>query len=139
MKPDKFPRVYHPVHLWEEVAHNMWGEVENRKEWLEKAIAFTSDHVLYGAHMQRVVDEWPISCENALTDYSLSQKAWIGHAAVAHAIQCPEDIVRLAWGHLTDEQQFLANKEATRAIQKWAIAYAKSRELHDGMGAPLLC
>jgi hypothetical protein len=134
----RFKRVYHPVHLWEEINFNMWGEVDDRAAWIEKAISFTGDHEKYGYYMLRVIREWPISCENALTDYSLSQKAWVGHAACALGIRCPEDIVRAAWGKLSDERQFLANKAAARAIQQWSISYAESKGLPEQMGGALL-
>ena len=123
----KFPRVYHQYTQWEEIKHNMWGTVKDRQSYLERAVEFTGDHGLYGSYMMRVVNEWPISCENALTDESLSKRAWIGHAACALAMKCPEDIVRQAWGKLTDEKRFLANKEADRAIRVWRVNYAKSK------------
>ena len=134
----KLDRVYHPYWDWEEINHNMWGVVENRKLWIKRAIDFTSDHKKYGRFMMRVINEWPISCENALTDYSINRKAWVGHAAVALAIGCPEDIVREAWGKLTDEQQLLANKEAERAIQAWEYNYIKDRGLCENMGSEML-
>lgn len=101
----------------------MWGTVDNHSDWLAKAEAFTGDHELYGQFMMRVIREWPISCENALTDSNLNRKAWIGHAACALAFGCPEDIVRKAWGRLTDEQRVLANKKAARAIAAWERDY----------------
>ena len=134
----KFKRVYHHYLDWEEMNFNMWGSVENKKLWVERAIDFTSDYKKYGRFMMRVVSEWPVSCENALTDYSLNRRAWVGHAAVALAIGCPEYIVREAWGNLTDEQQLLANKEASRAIQAWEYTYIKDRKLYIDLGEPLL-
>ena len=135
----KFNRVYHPVELWEEIGHGMWSiSTKNKQDLLEKAIAFTGNHKLYGSFMIRVVKEWPISCENALTDYSINRKAWIGHAASALAINVSEDIVRKAWGYLTDEQRFLANKEAERAIREWELSYAKSKKIHFNMGESML-
>ena len=116
----------------------MWGDVTNVKEWLERAIAFTSDHELYGSYMFKVIAEWPVSCENALTDSFINQRAWIGHAASALAMNCPEHITRKAWKYLSDEQQFLANKQAERAIQSWKNLYFESRKLHTGMGGTLL-
>lgn len=122
----KFNRIYHPVWDWEENNFNMWGAVSNRNNYLKKAIEFTGDHKKYGRFMMRVANEWKISCENSLTDYSINRKAWIGHAACALALGCPEDITRQAWGELTDGQRLLANREAEAAIQHWERSYAKS-------------
>ena len=116
----------------------MWSEATNHDEQLRLAIAFTSDAREYGKFMRRVIREWPISSENALTDRALNRRAWVGHAACALAHGLPEYIVREAWGHLTDEQQFLANKEAERAIAEWENAYATDRGLHADLGGALL-
>lgn len=134
----KLTRVWHPYHMWEEISHNMWGKVDDRKSMLEKAIEFTGNHKLYGSFMQRVIVDWPVSCENALTDYYMNRKAWIGHAACALALKCPEDITRQAWKHLTYEQQYLANQEASRAISSWENNYIESKELRESMGGSLL-
>lgn len=104
----------------------MWGEVSNRKTYLRRAVLFTGNHRLYGRYMIKVTQEWPNSCVNALTDYNLNRKAWIGHAACALALHCPEDITRQAWGMLTNEQRILANRQADRAIQSWEVRYRKS-------------
>jgi len=136
-KKPPLPRVYHRVDQWEEMKFNMWGTVTDRGRFLAMAIDFTGDHRLYGSFMVRVAKEWPISCENALTCPS-GRRAWIGHAATAMAIQCPEDIVRTAWGMLTHEQRFLANKEASRAIAIWEDGYSKGRDLCGDMGAQML-
>jgi len=135
---NKFKRVYHPYQNWEEVKFNMWGSVSDNKKYLDMAIKFTGDHKKYGSYMQRVINEWSISCENALTDYSLNRKAWIGHAAVALAIQCPENIVRLAWSYLTDEQKYLANEEARKAIASWENNRIESGILCENMGKEML-
>jgi len=122
-------KVWHPCDQWEEMQHNMWGEVDDRQAFLSMAAAFTGNHYLYGHFMMRVVKEWPISCENALTDSSLNKRAWIGHAACALAFGCPEDIVRQAWSALSDEQRALANKQADRAIWSWEANYRKGQPL----------
>ena len=110
---------WHPFWLWEEVRHNMWGNVSDKAAWLEKAINFTGDHKLYGSWMKKVAASWEYSCAHHLTKLGTNRKPWIGHAAVALAIQCPEDIVREAWGHLTRDQQDKANLAAQRAIEEW--------------------
>lgn len=136
--PTNLPQVWHPVQHWEETEHNMWGRVDDRNAWIQRAIQFTSDHKQYGHYMRRVCDEWPISTENAFTDPHLNHRAWLGHAACALAFQCPEDIVRQAWRYLTNEQQLLANKEASRAISAWRRTYIKNQRIHPDMAAQML-
>jgi len=138
MGKKKFKRVYHHFLDWEEVNHNMWGTVSNRKLYLKRAIEFTGNHKLYGRFMIRVVNEWKNSCENALTDESINKKAWIGHAACALALGCPEDITRQAWGFLTDEQRVLANRKADEAIKLWEDNYLKDKGLSGDVGEQML-
>lgn len=131
-------RIYHPYWLWEEVDAGMWSDVSDKKQWLKRAIAFTSDHKKYGRFMARVADEWKYSCENALTDKKINRKAWLGHAACAMAIGCPEYITREAWGFLSEKERELANREADRVIQAWEDAFAKGGRVRDYMGGSLL-
>lgn len=130
-------RIYHPVRLWEEMEHNMWGTVEDKAGYLARALEFTGNAPLYGSFMQRVIREWHWSCENALTDVSMNRRAWLGHAACALAFRCPENIVRQAWGHLSNDQQRRANAEATKAIGDWESARAGSVVRAD-VGAQML-
>lgn len=134
----RLPRIYHPVSKWEECNYNMWGDCDQRQVVLKQAIVFTGNAEHYGSYMQRVIHEWPISCENALTDYNLNRKAWLGHAACALYARIPEDVTREAWGTLTNEQQLLANNQARAAIQTWEINYRKGHKLCCGVGETLL-
>jgi len=134
----KIKRVYRHYLDWEEMDTKMWSSVNNKKSYLKKAIVFTSDHVKYGRFMILVVKKWPVSCENWLTDFSCNRRAWIGHAAVAMAINCPESITREAWGHLTDEQRTLANREADRAIAFWEKRYSKDKLLQRDVDKQML-
>lgn len=102
------------------------------------AIDFTGNHNLYGFYMNQVIDSWKISCENAFTDELLNKKAWIGHAACALALSCPENITRKAWGLLSDEQRYLANEQAEKAIQRWRLSYIKGGDLHKDVGQQVL-
>jgi hypothetical protein len=117
--------IWHPWWTWEEMKHNMWGDVTRRKTWLQIAIQFTGDAELYGEWMMKMVEAWPVSCEHNLSK-SGDKRPWVGHAAVAYAIGCPEDIVREAWGHLSEEQQIKANAKATEAIEYWRSKNAKT-------------
>ncbi len=134
----KLKRIWLPIDTWEEIGFNMWGEVANRRLFLQRAVIFTGNHRLYGRYMQRVTVVWPNSCINALNDYNLKRKAWIGHAACALALRCPEDITRQAWGLLTNEQRILANRQADRAIQSWEMRYRAGLGIRADVASPLL-
>lgn len=110
--------IWHPWWMLEEFKSAMWGDVSRKSTWLRIAIEFTGDAELYGEWMLRVTEQWKYSCQHNLTK-SGDKRPWIGHAAVALAINCPEHIVRLAWGHLTPDQQEKANKKAEEAIELW--------------------
>lgn len=130
-------KVWHPYTIWEDYLNGMYESVygEKREKLLQKAIEFTGNATLYGSFMRRIILEWPYACEHNLTDHSINRKAWIGHAATCLAIQCPEDITRSAWGHLTQQQQDDANQQAQDAIHEWESNYArKNPEVCQQMG-----
>lgn len=81
------------------------------------------DYQSFEDAMKRAVDEWPFSCEAALTASVMNHQAWIGHAGCAINHDAPEDITRLAWRTLTQEQQDLANMAADKAIAYWKGKY----------------
>lgn len=114
-------RKYHHYELWEDYMNGMYKQIygKERRIMLNKAISFTGDANLYGKWMLKVVELWPICCEQNLTDIHINQKAWIGHAAVCLALGCPEDITRLAWGCLSKKQQDEANNQADISLRAW--------------------
>ena len=112
-------RKWHPFWNWEDVG--MWRNADRneREEFLNKAISFTGDAEKYGAAMLEVLDHFPIACEHNLTDLHQNRLAWIGHAACYLAFECPEDVVRQAWGTLSEDQKSKANAKAQFAVTKW--------------------
>lgn len=103
--------------MWKSIAGN------KRKSLLKEAIEFTGDAELYGSWMLKVIEDWPTTCEHHLTDVHSNRKSFLGQAACALAIGCPEDITRQAWGFLTQEQQDDANNKAIEAIKLWETKY----------------
>jgi hypothetical protein len=114
-------RIYYHFKLWEEVNAGMWEKLSADKEklMLTRAIDFTGDTELYGSYMMRVIREWVYSCEQAFTNPSMNHLAWVGHAACAMAITCPEYVTRKAWAHLSQKQQDNANAKALLAVKTW--------------------
>jgi hypothetical protein len=119
----------------------MWRRVygEERDKFLAEAIAFTGDSELYGNWMMQIIGRWRISCEHNLTDIGINRRAWIGHAACCLAINCPEDITRSAWKHLSEDQQSKANQKADFAIVSWERKHSrKNSELYQDLGTAWL-
>lgn len=132
----KIKRIYHHYKKWEEHKYKMWKTFNGKKKqkYLKKAIEFTGNTKLYGEWMLKVIKDWPYSCEHNLSDPSINRQAWIGHAACCYAIGCPEDITRLAWHYLTEQQQAKANKKADFAIDLWESKYIKKYNKSEQLG-----
>lgn len=118
-------QIYHPYSKWECGKNGMWEDVLGSKseELIDLAVKFTSNHILYGEAMKKVIYSWKYSCENFLTDKNINRKAWLGHAACSLELKLPENIVRIAWKKLTEEQRILANKQAEKYINEWELNY----------------
>lgn len=118
-------QIYTPWWTWEDYQAGMWRKLpkEQESEFLQKAIEFTGDHVLYGNAMGEVIDIWTFTMLNSLSDPSKNKRAFLGHCACQYAINCPEYIVRQAWYKLTQQQRDLADQKAQYHIDKWLEKY----------------
>jgi hypothetical protein len=127
MGAKKIKKVWHHYLSWEDYHNGMYRSLygEEKSAMLKKAVEFTGDPELYGGWMLKVVEQWPICCEQNLTATNMNLQAWIGHAAACMAIGSPDEITRAAWSELTQDQQDRANKKADEAIAYWRDLYAK--------------
>jgi len=118
-------QVFYNYKEWEDYQAGVWRTVPPKEhdELLEWCIKFTGDHELYGDAMKKVTRHWPKSTRHHLTNSSINQKAWIGHAACCFEKYCPEYITREAWNLLTESQQRNANNVASIAINEWKQNY----------------
>lgn len=123
----KFKRVYHHYLKCEEFDSPMWRQVDDKDSAVANSAALMIDHVAFELACFRVVAEWPFSCEANLTATVINHQAWIGHAACALNHGAPEDLTRMAWRSMNQEQQDLANLAADRAIEAWGEQYARSK------------
>jgi hypothetical protein len=133
----KIKRKYVQYYEWEDWLNGMWNKADKDKEvkLLSIAIKFTGDHVLYSQAMGEVILSWPRTMVNSLTNVSINRCAFLGHCAVCYKLQIPEYITRIAWKELTNEQRFLADKEAEKHIKRYE---RENTKIHSGMGAQLL-
>lgn len=118
----RMKRVYIPYTEWEDWENGMWNQTAP-EGMIQKAIEFTGNAELYGSWMERVVNEWPRTMLNSLTNPSVNKRAFVGHCAVCLAIGCPEYITRLAWKQLNQEQRDAADEMAEKIISAWFKRY----------------
>jgi len=130
-------RVWHRYELWEDYINGMYCSlnVDEKIQLKRNAIDLMKDVKRFYACMVRAVYEWPIASEHNLTSVGSNRRSWVGQAALAIEIGCPEDLTRLCWGELTNKERRLANKAADRVIEKWEVHYqTKNLQLHLYMG-----
>jgi len=104
----------------------MWKTInaERRAQAVKDSAELMIDSERFEKACMRVIDEWPNSCEANLTASVINHQAWIGHAACSLDHGSSEDLTRLGWRTLTQEQQDAANAAADRAIHCWGERYA---------------
>ncbi len=105
---------YHPDGMWRNVSG-----VDERRKYIDAASDLMANPARFKRAMLRAVEEWPNSCEVAMTNQSLNHLAWFGHAGCCLEVGSPEDCTRLAWHTLDDHEQAAANDAAQQVIGEW--------------------
>jgi hypothetical protein len=75
--------------------------------------------------MKRVSIEWVHAVEQTFTNKSINHRAFLGQTACNLYAGVKEDETREAWGYLTNEQRYKANKIADRVYREWISDYEK--------------
>lgn len=89
--------------------------------------AFLRDTPRFEAALSRVLGEWPVSCEQFLSNEDMNRIAWLGQASMCIATGVPA-CYRAGFKLLTDGEQATANATAARALGAW-LASAAHRPL----------
>ncbi len=66
----------------------------------------------------RVLNEWPVSCEHFLSNEGSNRIAWIGQASMAIETGIPSTY-KSGFNLLDDDQKSIANEVAREALVKW--------------------
>lgn len=123
-------RIYHPWTEWECYRAGMFdGETDLPANQAKLAYAdFLRDIPRFRAAIQRVMNEWPKSCEHFLTNENINRVAWLGQAAMC----MDTGLSRKHRGGfmLMDQQECRrANATAAEALTQWINA-RKNRTVH---------
>jgi hypothetical protein len=110
----------------EEFHSVMWKQIpiEQRQAAINASAELMRDAKAFEIACDRAVTEWPNSAEANLTASVINHQAWIGHASCCINHGASEDLTRLAWRTLSQEEQDAANLAADNAINRWRKRYA---------------
>ena len=131
----KIKQVFVPYYEWEDWINGMWEKGDEAR--LQDAIDFTGDWQRYGAAMGEVIEAWPKTMLNSLTNPSINRRAFLGHCAVCYKLGIQESITRLAWALLTNQQRYDADSIAEKHIRHYELE-RKNTGLHKGVGKQML-
>lgn len=121
-------RYYHYT-KWEDFKHGMYDEdKENRPERVQKAVELLTDLENLYEQMTRVTTEWKYATEQNLTNANINHQAFLGQTACSIWAGVHEDETREAWGVLTCEQRYKANRVADRVFKEWQARFEKENE-----------
>ncbi len=95
-----------------------YGSVDDLDAAKVEYCEFLSCDESFSRGIERVFDEWPVSCEHFLTKHGMNRIAWLGQASVCVERGIPRS-ARGGFRMLSGRQQMAANAIADRAIQRW--------------------
>lgn len=114
-------RIFHPWHKWECYKNGFYKSDNNYSK--EKQIKLSSeiflDIVWFDKLLKKLLTEWNNSCEHFLTSPGQNVVAWLGQAACAYAYRISNDISRLGYNELSDNEKCIANKVAEENYKFW--------------------
>jgi len=118
--------IWHPYHSWECFGAGMYNYSAgpSMDEGKELYRAFLSDTELFASQTERLITEWPISCEHFLTKEAMNKIAWIGQASMCIHSGLSRKY-RGGFHLLTNKQKEAANAVAWMALKKWQHEHAK--------------
>jgi len=120
-------RIFHHYEKWEDYQAGMYENQPETKEAIQNAIRVLSNPRVCEEAMYRVVTEWRYATEFNLSNTGC-QRPWMGRAAVCITHGVSENITRIAWWQLLEEEQIRANEIADRVISKWKAEYQFTNE-----------
>lgn len=132
-------RIFHHYEKWECLSMYLPIESSHSAEELKMHYAdFLRDIPRFEKALQRVVEEWPTSCEQFLSNDSINRIAWLGQAAMCIETGIPRKY-RAGFMLLNSSEQYLANETAHKTLTEWMRAHAgQNRAVSSAMEDPRL-
>lgn len=135
-EPDDKGRIFHTWEKWECFRAGFYAERPSgmtQEEGEARYCEFLADLPAFEAALRTVICEWKFSCEHYLTNDRMNRIAWLGQAAVAHALGIPS-VCRGGYHRLTEPQKQAADALALRYLNKWLVANGRTEVDFDAAG-----
>lgn len=118
-------RIFHTWEKWECYPAGFYESRPERALTAEQCefiyAELLRDIPAFDAALERVIAEWPRSCEHYLSNENMNRIAWLGQAALCIAKGIPA-CYRGGFNHMSEDEQRAANNAALRALNKWLVA-----------------
>ena len=113
----------------------------SREEAIGMYSDFLSDIARFKNAMARVLEEWPISCEQFLSNEKINRIAWLGQSSMCIDTGVP-CVFRAGFSRMKQSRQDAANRAANEVLSKWIDLKTKPVgtfsliSCEDGSGGP---
>ena len=127
-------RIFHHWHFWEYVKSGMYETTceKTPEEAMALYAEFLRNTPRFQQAMKRVITEWPISCEQFLTNDGLNRIAWLEQASMCIETGVPRAF-RAGFRLLTMVEQRRANGAAKKVLDKWLRKHTRKYPLLDSI------
>lgn len=124
-------RKWHHVEKWECVSAGMYETLPPRFMTSDMAVraytSFLADLSRFEGALNRVLGEWPVSCEQFLSNENINRIAWLGQSSMCIATGVPA-CFRAGFCRLSDEAQEAANAMADKYLKIWEALHVESQD-----------
>lgn len=122
-------RIYHTWDKWECYPAGFYdtnprGRTLSEEDAREICAEFLRDRERFEVALERVIAEWPNSCEHYLSNERMNRIAWLGQAALCIAEGIPARF-RGGYQRLTQAEQRAADEVALAALNAWLAAHGE--------------
>ena len=115
-------RIYHTWDKWECFPAGFYeskpSKAITKDEAEELYASFLRDEIAFSQALNRVLNEWPNSCEHYLSNENMNRIAWLGQASMCIAHGIPS-CYRGGYNLLSDDEKILADQTALKYLNKW--------------------
>lgn len=115
-------RIWHPWDKWECFKAGFYNSLPptgiSKEDALNLYADFLKNTPRFKKAALRVLIEWPISCEQFLSNEHINRIAWIGQSSMCIETGVPSSY-RAGFKLLTEKQQAIANHTAQQIIDHW--------------------